>query len=220
MKLEKIALITENSKLARFFELELALLPYKLSPLSTIAEADSEYDCLIVDSDTVKDVVGGFSCPVITVSSRFERVEVFPHSRMCTLPYPVPMCEIVRLLRDVECDIFDGREAERDYNTVYVTDHNTNSIMVENLQLKLTPSELAVLDALCSSSGRLVERERISALLGARIRKRSWQRCVQTSLPFRKSLPPRKQKKRQSAKGHSNFSKGVAYEHYLIRCGK
>ena len=167
MKLEKIALITENSKLARFFELELALLPYKLSPLSTIAEADSEYDCLIVDSDTVKDVVGGFSCPVITVSSRFERVEVFPHSRTCTLPYPVPVCEIVRLLRDVECDIFDERVAERDYNTVYVIDHNTNSIIVENLQLKLTPSELAVLDALCSSSGRLVERERISALLGA-----------------------------------------------------
>ena len=167
MKLEKIALITANQRLARFFELELALLPYKLSVHRTLEELDASCECLIVDSDTVKDVVSGFSCPVITVSSRFEKVDIFGQSRTCALPYPVPMCEIGKILRAIELDILDERNSDRDYNKVYVTDRDTNSIMIENIHLKLTPSELVVLDVLCSSSGKLVERRVISELLGA-----------------------------------------------------
>ena len=171
MKLEKIALITNNDRLARFFELELTLLPYELYIFSSITMLDAKYDCIVIDSDTVKDIANGSVCPVITVSSRFESTDIFPQSRTCTLPWPMSICEIGKVLHAIEHDIFDESTEEnnsgRDYNTVSVVDRGTNSIIVENLHLRLTPSEFAVLEVLCASSGKLVERGRISELLGA-----------------------------------------------------
>ena len=171
MKLEKIALITNNDRLARFFELELTLLPYELNIFSTVTMLDAKYDCIVIDSDTVEDIVSGSVCPVITVSSRFDSRDIFPQSRTCTLPWPVSICEIGKVLRAIELDVFDESTAEnhsgRAYNTVYVVDRDTNSVMVENLHLRLTPSEFAVLEVLCASSGKLVERGQISELLGA-----------------------------------------------------
>ena len=170
MKLGKIALVTNNPQLARFFEMEFFALPYELNVLHTFSKLGDSYDCIIADNDTV-DPVGAFSCPVINVSSRFDAVDIFPHSRTCTLPWPTPISAIGELLWVATLDGFDEhtnkKKIRSQYNTVYVTDLNTNSVMIENITLKLTSNELAVLDALCSARGEVVDRKYLSELLGA-----------------------------------------------------
>ncbi len=169
MKLEKIALITNNEEFASFFEMELALLPYVLKRYRSVSELDGAVDCIVVDNDTVKDAIGGYSCPIVNVSSYFEGVGY--SARVYTLPWPTPISAIGGVFRAIEHEDLqtgaDKSEAACGYNTVYVTDKDTNSVMVENVRVKLTPNELSVLDALCSAKGELVEREQISQLLGA-----------------------------------------------------
>lgn len=169
MRLEAIALVSANEQLARFFEAELSFLPYCVERFSSAELLEDKYDCIVVDNDTVMDMRGEYGCPIINVSSYFERAESARLSY--ALPWPTPIGAILDALRSIEQERFDGAgeptTLRESLNTVYLTDPDTNSVMLENHHVRLTPSELCVLEALCGASGEVVPREQLAQLLGA-----------------------------------------------------
>ena len=168
MKLENIALITDNDQIAHFFEIEMRMLPYRLYRYHTAAELSKPYDCIIVDNDTVIESIVGYSCVMVNVSSYFEGINI--SSCFCTLPWPMPIGAIETIFRSIELEKLQviSKDSNAIFNNmIYITDPDTNAIMIENLHLRLTPGEFAVLDALCSAGGELVERDSILSILGA-----------------------------------------------------
>lgn len=169
MSLERIALITENDQLARFFEIEMELLSYVSSRFHTISELVDDYDCIIIDNDTVFDAIGAHSCPIVNVSVYFDAADALQQPRL--LPWPTRINDIRRALQSIERETVneDPIQKSRRFNndTVYITDPNTNSIMIENMRAKLTPNEMAVLSALCLAEGEVVARDDILRIIGA-----------------------------------------------------
>lgn len=167
MKLKQIALITNNDQLASFFEMEISLSSWKVHRFFAVSEIKEEYNCVIIDNDTVPYENYRYACPVINVSSHFDEVIIFKDSYV--LPWPAPISAIGDILSRIEHQNVEVTVSEivNSYNTsiVYLIDKHT--VMIDNLRAKLTPSEFAVLDALCSASGEIVPREYISRILGA-----------------------------------------------------
>lgn len=169
MRLKTVALVSTNDQLARFFELELMMLPYRTERFWSAAELEDRFDCIIVDNDTVMDMRSGYRCPVINVSSYFEKTELSRSSY--ALPWPTPIRDLSEIFRYIESqDIVEvaGEHTLREsQNTVYVTDPGINLVMLENCHIRLTRSEFCVLQALCEARGEIVEREKLASLLGA-----------------------------------------------------
>ena len=167
MKLKQIALITNNDQLASFFEMEIFLSSWKMYRFYSVSDMKEEYDCVIIDNDTVPYENYGYSCLVINVSSHFDEVIALKDSY--SLPWPAPISALTDIFRVVEHQTTEeiATDAGNRYNSsiVYIIDKHT--VMINNLRVKLTPSEFAVLDLLCSASGEIVPREFISQLLGA-----------------------------------------------------
>ena len=167
MKLKQIALITNNDQLASFFEMEISLCSWEIHRFYAVSEIKEEYNCMIIDNDTVPYENYRYLCPIINISSHFNEVIALKDSY--TLPWPAPISAIGDLLRYVEHQNAQAvvTEMGNQYNSGIVYLIGVNTVMIDNLCVKLTPSEFAVLDLLCSASGEIVAREFISQLLGA-----------------------------------------------------
>ena len=161
MKLGKIAVITKNEELARFFQLEFFACGYEVY----VCESDfieDKYDLIVIDEDSCQ-IPHKIYCPTATVSYKYDTVISKEQS---TLSWPVALESINELCRIMQK--FSGSDGKISFrNTVFVIDESKYKVSIEGEYIKLSQNEYAILCELCSASGFAVKRERIMEILGA-----------------------------------------------------
>jgi DNA-binding response OmpR family regulator len=162
MKNSKVAVISENPELSRFFELELTVRGYCVSLFSDISGINEEYDFLLVDIDTVDAPLGVYTCPVICVSSKENREDL-----SYFLSWPCAFSDIDRICEAL-CNSKESADASAsNSNILYVLDREKGRVLIENIHISLSGTELMIIEELCKSFGQTVKRESIMSLIGA-----------------------------------------------------
>lgn len=165
MNYGRAAIISENTRLARFFELELVGMGYEVSNIKRDVPVTDVFELMIVDADTVHNIRGIYSCPVIYVSSS-ERSDML--SEEYFIFWPASLEELRLLLGRIANG---GAPVKPRYSgsgaTVLVTDRSGFVISLDNRQIKLSQNEFIILERLCASRGTVVARRDIMDMLGA-----------------------------------------------------
>ncbi len=167
----RIAIISTNKELARFFELELSMLGYTCEIFRTLSSMPSEtYDFAFVDADTEKlSELHSVDCEFAIITK--DTVSISDDDAK-VLSWPIPIeqiseacMEIVQKNKNAPTPAFGG--GKDILGTLYVIDRARYTVAMGNRYIKLSKNEFNVLELLCKSSGETVARERISELLGA-----------------------------------------------------
>lgn len=164
MKKINVAVISANIELLDFFELELLTLGFNVSAVHSLAEVGGEYELLIIDADTVDTVASAYSCPVICVSSTYRKVEG------CTdcLSWPVSVCDVAEscYAAFAQAPAVNMCTSDKE-NRLYIVDRNEGIAVLDGMHVKLSQTEIKVMEALCMAEGNVVAREQIMRLIGA-----------------------------------------------------
>ncbi len=158
---KKIAVITANEQIGRFFSLELQTLGYEVR-IARHYDRGGEADLNIVDLDTVSSDEPVFSATDLFVSSR-------PQTDGRTLLWPVDIDE----LRDAVASSF-YQDSEFLSKPIVdksvearIVDREMGMVFVGELCVKLSETELSILEYLCEAEGNTVSRADIMRLLQA-----------------------------------------------------
>ena len=165
MGIRKAAILTTRKGLETLVRAELEIYGYDVTSCGVDIRAD-EYDLVIVDTDTVKNIQLDSELTVITVSSDYLKSSFIPPYSLC---YPVRLSDIDELCTLIGCNtkIYDNSDADsKTEDAVYVINPTEGLILIENNLVKLTKTEFNLLEALCDNRGKSVSRENICSLLG------------------------------------------------------
>lgn len=161
-----VAIVSLNKELVRFFELEIKGMNCNVTVLSQGKGNFDGYDIIFLDGDTVKDTNDTYSCPVVVVSSKYDGTP-----DMFLLPWPTPISMIRKICNHYVYRSDDEQESQKAQksalNKVYISDRENGIVIIENFRIRLTKTELALLELLCHAGTEAVSREKIMETLGA-----------------------------------------------------
>ena len=156
----KVTVISDNKRLLKFFEMELLSMGACVSTSKNLLAGSSECELLIIDIDTVRAVSDTYGCPVIRVSEN----EINDKNAIL---WPVCITEFTEkcnsILKDTVKEV-----SEETVDTLYVLDNENGIVMLDNVQIRLSRTELAVMDELCANCGKTVTRQRLMDIIGAK----------------------------------------------------
>ncbi len=162
MKQWQMAVVSANSTVARFFELELRLLSCSVRNHTKMPPHTETYDCVFVDADTVRHYV---SCGtrVVTVSQMHSFDPKGGH-----LPWPTSLEEIRLLFEHWEGRTLNAREdkANGDENILWIQNRERREIRYKNQIVTLSASEFLLLTSLSNEEKKPVDRETLLGLFG------------------------------------------------------
>ena len=160
-----IAILSANPRLARFYELELLSGSYSVNVFTDASDIYG-YDAVFWDIDTIHNYRAEGEAVVVKISKTFEGISAEEPFR---LPWPTD----IRDIRKLCTGIFTGalptnkEDSTKLYDKIYVVDRKSFTVMLAKTQIKLSKSEFAILEALCSASGKTVTRREIMKILDA-----------------------------------------------------
>lgn len=162
--MKRVAVISADAELSRFFELELRALGFEVSVAADTSALSVGYDFLFVDTVTVRTPVHVYGCPVVSVYPSGTETD----GKGTSISYPASVSDI----RDVCLSLltFDTVASVREReaaDTVYVLDGDAGTVVFDGRRIDLSRTELAILTELCTAEGETVSREHIMALMGA-----------------------------------------------------
>ncbi len=162
----RAAIISANTELIRFFELELLMCGYTCSVHKSLVSFSENTEIIFFDKDTAtqSDILN-YDVPIIYVSSE----SVKEISEDIILSWPTDISDIHRALISA---VDDTKKIPilTDLNTskaIYVIDRENRIVALGEIYIKLSKSEFLVLCELCSFGGKTVSRQHIMQLLGA-----------------------------------------------------
>ncbi len=154
--MSRIAIVSTNKELVRFFELELELCGHEAVSLRNLNALNDTYDIVFADIDTVKiteSQMANMAIKRISASATEENV----------LLWPTSVSDIRRAVAGLA--VSDG-EAYPSSGIVYLSDADSCTVSLDGKKIKLSKTELAILELLCAANGGLVPRRQINRLLG------------------------------------------------------
>ncbi len=166
----RIAIISANKELARFFELELTTFGHTCDIYRSFLSVTREiHDLLLVDVDTVKaSEVYSFDGEIVYITQSTSSVN---SKERRVMEWPASIESIHSLVADKSSteskNTPDTSFSTGAYKTAYVIDRKEHTVAMGNRYVKLSKTEFALLELLCGADGELVPREQIMRLLGA-----------------------------------------------------
>ena len=165
----RAAIVSSNSEVIRFLELELKLMDISVDVYAPSAVLKKHYGLLLIDTDTVADVSVYGAEGVVKISSDISAVQGSADQRL--IPWPTSIERIREACMDVlmakNSEIENVKNMTDTSNTVCVVDEQERVISVEEHRVKLSASEYRILKELCEANGRTVLRSEIMSILGA-----------------------------------------------------
>jgi len=163
MKKRRIALLSKNKTLTRFFELEAKMQDIELCVFDRIPEDIFVFSTVVVDIDTIRQGVNADPRSMIYISGEISSSELFDGVNVLTWPLSiVEMRKIFFEEKDIEQEcVYSGSK------TITFCKGIDNVIKYSGKVIPLTEIEATVLKALCENKGEAVSRERLNLLLGA-----------------------------------------------------
>ena len=170
MKNRNVAIISSNKDMARFLELELDAMDCSADVYATAVSVPDNYDLIIVDTDNVHTVSDRYAGRVLLISSDISAVH--EPSDICVLPWPTSIERIRETCRRLMQNGYDTASSNTETasyktDTVYVIDEKDHIVLVNNCKIKLSGTELLLLERLCSAKGETVSRSELMRLLDA-----------------------------------------------------
>lgn len=162
MRRSNVAVISSNTELLNFFELELLTMGFEVSALQSLAESCDNYDFLIIDTDTVSTVLSAYNCPVVCVSAAYNG----EGDGTLFLPWPVSVHRIAECCRDVYNQADGMRNSDKE-NILYVIDKCNGIAVLNGMHVKLSKTEFKIMKTLCRAKGEIVTREQLMQAVGA-----------------------------------------------------
>ena len=157
---KQIAVISTNSTLLRFFELELRLLGCSVQGYHKMPPHTEAYDCILVDTDTVRHYTSHHA-KVITVSQK----QFFAPDEG-RLSWPASVEQIDALLQHRESGATHTHEDNSAENVLWIQDRNRRQIRYENEIITLSQGEFDLLTHLANDEKKPVDRESLLRLFG------------------------------------------------------
>ena len=168
---KRIAIFSSNVLLSRFFELEALLLDMKVEIFTDFSENITNYDLVIIDSDTVFAVPDAFYCPVSLVSSKFDEADLDNEKdgECYRLTWPTSVESIRKFLymANISKNSDPHTTTEDKYNIIYCSSNYTGVVWYKNKKIELSEAEMKLLVCLCEANGNTVSRTDLNALFGA-----------------------------------------------------
>ena len=165
MEYKNIAIVSTDHSFARFLELELVTMYHKPEIFSNVGDVEDRFDCIILDNDTVREIIGVYHCPIVNFMVGIDEPVVM--RGVYSLPKPCSLEAVHEVLNKALNFSKKNIKQENNEGVIYVTDSKKRYAVIENCYLKLTSREFMLLETLCAAHGQIVPREKLAALLGA-----------------------------------------------------
>ena len=169
MNIVRAAVVSENKDIIRFFSLELQMIDVAVDIYTPDQRLTSDYDLVIVDTDTALNGYTIGTGVIVRVSSNVAQVQG------CADPYMIPWPVSLERIHEICLGIIHGGGIQQNIarvfadisNIVYVSDEHERVISIDDIKIKLSVSEYRLLERLCMAHGDTVSREEIMEILGA-----------------------------------------------------
>ena len=169
MNIVRAAVVSENKDIIRFFSLELQMIDVAVDIYTPDQRLTSDYDLVIVDTDTALNGYTIGTGVIVRVSSNVAQV------RGCADPYMIPWPVSIERIHEICLGLIHGGGIQQNIarvfadisNIVYVSDEHERVISIDDIKIKLSVSEYRLLERLCMAHGETVSREEIMEILGA-----------------------------------------------------
>ena len=169
MNIVRAAVVSENKDIIRFFSLELQMIDVAVDIYTPDQRLTSDYDLVIVDTDTALNGYTIGTGVIVRVSSNVEQVQG------CADPYMIPWPVSIERIHEICLGLIHGGGIQQNIarvfadisNIVYVSDEHERVISIDDIKIKLSVSEYRLLERLCMAHGDTVSREEIMEILGA-----------------------------------------------------
>ena len=169
MNIVRAAVVSENKDIIRFFSLELQMIDVAVDIYTPDQRLTSDYDLVIVDTDTALNGYTIGTGVIVRVSSNVAQV------RGCADPYMIPWPVSIERIHEICLGLIHGGGIQQNIarvfadisNIVYVSDEHERVISIDDIKIKLSVSEYRLLERLCMAHGDTVSREEIMEILGA-----------------------------------------------------
>ena len=169
MNIVRAAVVSENKDIIRFFSLELQMIDVAVDIYTPDQRLTSDYDLVIVDTDTALNGYTIGTGVIVRVSSNVAQV------RGCADPYMIPWPVSIERIHEICLGLIHGGGIQQNIarvfadisNIVYVSDEHERVISIDDMKIKLSVSEYRLLERLCMAHGDTVSREEIMEILGA-----------------------------------------------------
>ena len=169
MNIVRAAVVSENKDIIRFFSLELQMIDIAVDIYTPDQRLTSDYDLVIVDTDTALNGYTIGTGVIVRVSSNVAQV------RGCADPYMIPWPVSIERIHEICLGLIHGGGIQQNIarvfadisNIVYVSDEHERVISIDDIKIKLSVSEYRLLERLCMAHGDTVSREEIMEILGA-----------------------------------------------------
>ena len=162
----KVAIISGNKILARFFELEARSIGLEAYVTEKESQSSENTIVTVIDIDTLKRIPSFDGSNTVIVSEKGSFPD-FCKNAIC-LTWPVSVERIRRIYEDAkygEREYIPNRTENADGDIVYFYRNERNTVRYRGKQIFLSESEAKLLLALCQSSPEPVSREILGGLL-------------------------------------------------------
>ena len=176
MKDKKIAILSEDPMLSRFFELEAISFGFQARCIEKLHESKENYDLIILDGRNSIDQSELSDCIIGIVSIDSQKTAQLPFLRTNNdcydLKWPPSISEIKELFSiaynskiNTEQRLDEGIENNR---IIYYSDEEPFVVWFRSKKIRLTEAETRLLFCLCATKGEIVTRETINNLFGTK----------------------------------------------------
>ncbi len=160
------AIISANTELVRFFELELLMCGFTCSVYKSLLSLSDNTEIIFFDKDTAtQSDMSDYDVPIIYVSSDSSK-EI---SDDIILSWPTDISDIHRVLISAADDFkkIPMPAAPNTFEAIYIIDRENRIVALGERHIRLSKTEFLVLCELCAFGGKAVSRQHIMKLLGA-----------------------------------------------------
>ncbi len=171
MREGKIAIISKNKSLSRFFELEAKSCGLEATVFDKNIFELKGYSLIIIDIDTIKHTVSAELDKLLVVSEGAEPLPVYKGAEYISWPVSIER------LRDIYERVKLGRLIKTDSNTeniplfnngvIYFFRDAKNTVEYNNRSIVLSDYEFKLIELLCMRAPDAVSREELNSLFGA-----------------------------------------------------
>ena len=167
--MKKIAILSSDPIISRFFELEASALGFNVSCFDNTYSIIDEYDFVITDKKYFLSAVNKFSCKIgVVIRDGESDQEQLPDAMLdsVSITWPPSIKELKGVFSNIISNTFSNPNADavNKHNIIFYYEEEPCVIWYRDKKIVLTQSEAKLFYLLCSAEGKTVSKEEINSL--------------------------------------------------------
>lgn len=170
MNKRRIAIFSSNDLISRFFEIEAVSCGFLVDRFDRSPENISDYDLVIIDSDTVQIIPSAFSCVTVILSGKNRSLdeEWSKDNSQYSLKWPTDINKIREIFFSISASPeVSSPEPESHEDIIYYSEKSYGIVWYRNKKIVLSDAEMKLLTALCKANVKTVSRKDLNLLFEA-----------------------------------------------------